>query len=397
MKLTRIFARRAGNCRTCFWLLFALVACAASASGQATPRVVIETSVPMNQPVELVGAEVAGGTYGFTIEKTGFYTAAFDAPAGWLRHLTLKLRNKTDKTILSVTLNGSLAVGEEGEIPMGFDLFFGQEPDESAFTGRAPRGVPGSLAPGQTGDVRWSEAEYAQLEKSLSTKHPVAGYRKMSVFLRDVRFADGTVWTLNGLFRIDPLDPRKWTPVEKQASAAAAGPTLKAGERIVEAPSYKPDSEQDVIVITGIEVAGRQVTPGQPFAAGDDWLRGLTLRFKNISSKPIAYVQFGLSFPEAHYHNGGLGHSLRCGRNVAEGAPNAPDARLLSPGEEAEVIFTDGELHSFRTFAERLNGSADFHRLRLGIASVKFADGTRAFVINPARTLNPSQPAVKSN
>jgi hypothetical protein len=397
MKLTSIFAGRVGNYRTCFWLLFALVACAASASGQVPPRVVVEASFPPNQPVELVGAEVAGGMHNFALEKTGYYTAAFDAPEGWLRHLTLKLRNKTDKTILGVTLNGSLAVGEEGEIPMGFDLFFGQEPDESAFTGRAPRGVPGSLAPSQTGDVRWSEAEYAQLEKFLSTKHPVASYRKMSVFLRDVRFADGTVWTLNGLFRIDPLDPRKWTPVDKQANASAAGPPLKAGERIVEDSSSKPDSDQDVIVITGIEVAGRQVTPGQPFAAGDDWLRGLTLRFKNISSKPITYVQLGLSFPEAHYHNGGIGHSLRYGRNMAEGAPHAPDAKLLSPGEEAEVIFTDGEFHTFRTFAEKLNGSADFHRLRLGIASVKFADGTRAMVINPARTLKPSPPAMKSN
>ena len=398
MKLTRVFNSRVGNCRTCFRLLSAILACAAAASGQAARRVRVETSFPPNQPVEMVGAEVAGGTHNFTKDETGMHAAAFDAPDGWLRHFALKIRNKTDKTILGATLNVSLAVGAEGEVPMGFDLFFGQELDESAFTGRMPRGVPASLAPGQTGDVSWSDTEYAQLEKFLSTKHPVASYRKLGVFLRDVRFDDGTVWTLSGLYRIDPLDPRKWTPVDKQASAAAvAAPVLRAGERIVEFSSPKPDPDPDVIVITGIEVAGRPVTPGEPFAAGDDWLRGFTLRVRNISSKPITYLEIGLSFPEARYHNGGIGHPLRYGRNVAGAHQNAPNPMLLWPGEEAELTFTDEEFHNFRTFAERLNGSADFHMLQVGMASVRFADGTRATVFNPAHTPKPARPAVKDN
>ncbi|HWW74065.1 MAG TPA: hypothetical protein VNZ44_01645, partial [Pyrinomonadaceae bacterium] len=225
MKLTRIFDRRVGSCRTCFWLLSAVLACAASASGQSAQRVVVETTFPLNQPVELVGVEVAGGMHAFTKGGTEMdATAAFDAPDDWLRRLVFKFRNKTDKAILSAALYGSLSAGEDGEVPMGFDLTFGQELDESAFTGRPPQGVPSSLAPGQTGDVSWSEAEYAQLEKFLSTKHPLASYRKMTVHLRDIRFDDGTVWTLSGLYRIDPLDPRKWTRVDKQAEGAAEEP-----------------------------------------------------------------------------------------------------------------------------------------------------------------------------
>lgn len=397
MKLTRIFAGRVGNFRACLWLLFAVMACAASASGQATPRVRIETTFPPNQPVELVGAEVAGRVHAFTKDGAGRDTAAFDAPEGWLRRFVLKFRNKTDKTILSATLGCSFSVGEGGEIPMGSDLFFGQELDESAFTGSRPRGVPGSLAPGQTGDVSWSEAEYARLEKFLSSRHSVASYRKLGVYLREARFADGTVWTLSGLYRIDPLDPRKWTRVDRQADGAAAGPALKAGERIVEVLPSKPDFDPDIVVITGVEVAGRQVTPGQPFAAGDDWLRGLTLRVKNISSKSIAYMEIGLSFPEASYHSGGIGHPLRYGKNFAPGDRSAPDASLLSPGEEAELAFSDGEFHSFRAFAERLSGSANFRRVQLNDARVTFADGTRATVVNPTRTQKPGRPAVKSN
>jgi hypothetical protein len=398
MRLTRIFIGRPGNYRAFFRLLFVVAACAASASGQATQRVVVETNMTLqNHPVEFVAAEVAGSTNNFTKGGPGVLAASFDAPDAWLQHFVLKIRNKTDKTILSATLNGSLAVGEDDEIPMGFVLLFGQELDESAFTGRRPRGTPASLAPGETGDVRLSETDYAQLEKSLTTKYAVASYRKMRVSLSDVRFADGTVWTLSGVFRIDPLDPRRWTPVNNATKVAASEPELKSGERIVEVPSFRNDSDPDVIEITGVEVAGRPVTPGQAFAAGDDWLRGLTLRFRNVSSKPITYVQLNLSFPEAHYHGGGVGQMLRYGWNGAGDGRAAPDAKLLSPGEEAEMIFTDGEFYTFKSFAESLNGAADFHRLRLGTAFIKFADGTRANVINPLRARKPSPHAVKNN
>jgi hypothetical protein len=398
MYLVRIFAGRFGNYRACFLVLSAVVACAASVSGQAAQRVVVETSFPPDQPVELVAAEVAGAAHNFTRGETGTYAAAFDAPGDWLRRIALKVRNKTDKVILSATLDGSLAAGVDGEVPMGFNLLFGQEVDESAYTGRRPGGAPNSLAPGQTGDVSWSEAEYAQLERALSTKHPVASYRRMRVFLREVRFADGTVWTLSGLYRIDPLDPRKWTPVAGQSDgAAAAAPALKPGERVVEVSAFAPDSDPDAIAVTGIEVAGRAVTPGQPFAAGDDWLRGLTLRVKNVSPKPITYMQFSLSFPEARYHSGGVGHTLRYGSNAAAGGGNVPSAALLSPGEEAEVVFTDRDLDTFRAFAERLSGPVNFHRLGLGAAFVKFADGTRATIITPARALRLGRPAARND
>jgi hypothetical protein len=399
MKLTRIFTSRVRGCLTRLCLLFAVAACAATASGRATPRVTVETNKTLlNYPVELVGPEVSGVTHGFTQgEPPGLLVAAFDAPGDWLRHFVLKIRNKSDKTILSARLDGSLAVGEGNEIPAGFDLMFGQELDESAFTGRPPRGTPDSLAPGQTGEVRWSEAEYARLEKLLSSKHAVADFRRMRIYLREVRFADGTVWTLGGLFRIDPLDPRKWTPVDGPPKSAASAIELKPGERIVEVSSFKPDFDPDVLLVTGIEVAGHTVTPGQPFTAGDDWLRGLTVRFRNISAKPITYVQLGFSFPEAHYHDGGLAHTLRYGSYTAGGEQSALAAKMLLPGEEAEMIFTGSDYDAFRGFAEKLNGSADFHRLRMGLALVKFEDGTRATVFDPTRKQKPGAPAAKSN
>jgi hypothetical protein len=399
MRLTRLFTGGASNGRTCLRLPLVVIACAASALGQAARRVTVETNKGLpNYPVELIGVEVAGVPHDFAQgEPPGMLVAAFDAPDDWLRRFALKIRNKTDKTVLSAKLDGSLAVAWNNEIPAGFNLYFGQEMDESALTGWPPHGAPNSLAPGRAGDVRWSEAEYLRLERFLSTMHAVADFRWMRIQLREVRFADGTVWTLSGTYRIDPRDPRKWTPIDKPPKSAAPEVELKAGERVVEAPPYKPDFDPDVLLITGVKVAGRPVALGQPFAAGDDWLRGLAVRFKNISTKPIIYVQLNLSFPEASYHGGGLGQMLRFGRNGSGDECIAPAVKSLSPGEEAEITFTDGDLNNFRSFAEKLNGSADFHRLRLGLASVKFEDCTRATVFDPTRTRQPGTPAVKSN
>ncbi len=364
-----------------------LAACAASAHGQARPPVAVEHVAFKNFPVEMVGVELAGELHNLAEQKPALFGVSFDAPEDWLRHVSFKIRNKTDKTLLSVTLSGSLAVGEAGEIPMGIDLLYGQELDESAFTGRAPRGESRRLAPGETANARWSAAEYTELDRFLSMKRPVASYRRMRLDLREARFEDGTVWSMGKLYRINPLDPRKWTPLDKEETSRAAPPDLKPGERVVEVSSYKPDDDPKTLVISELKVAGQPVTPGRPFFAGEGWLRSLTVRVKNTSAKPILSVQVSFGLPEASYRAGGVGVRLRYGRETATGGRAVPDTKPLLPGEEAELSFTDGEYETQRSFAERRSGVVSFTRVRLGGASVVFVDGTRSFVSNPAHAL----------
>lgn len=355
------------------------------ASGQAQPRVVVE-NVPFNDlPVELVGVEVAGEPHAFAESKPRQFVASFDAPEDWLHQLSFKIRNRSGKTLLSAKLYGTLAVGEAGEVPMGIEALYGQELDESGFTGRVPRGEQRSLAPGETADVRWSEAEYAGLTKFLSTKRPLATYRRMRIDLRQARFDDGTVWEMGRLYRIDPLDPRKWTPLDNKPTAFGAPPLdMKAGERLIEAapPNSKPDPDPHVLVISEIKVAGQPVMPGRPFPAGADWLRNLSVRVKNTSAKPITYVQLNFSLPEARYQSGGVGFHLIYGRNTSGGERAAPDAKRLLPGEETELSFTDADYEMNRGFAQRLSGVTDFSRVRLGMVDVQFEDGTRTFFMS---------------
>lgn len=205
----------------------------------------------------------------------------------------------------------------------------------------------------------------------------------MRIDLREVRFEDGTAWELGNLYRIDPADPRKWTALgERRPGEGERPPDLKPGERLIEDHSGRAARGADTgaLAVTEISVGGQSVTPGRPFVAGADWRRGLTLRVKNISSKPIVFVQISFSMPEARYRAGGLGFSFRYGDSRPEGEGRPADAKTLPPGEEAVLGFADDEYEANRKFVEQLSGLTEITRVRMGTAHVTFADGTKAFV-----------------
>lgn len=363
----------------------------------AQPRVVVENfQVPSRHPVEVIGVDVGGEAHKFAEVKDGeaLVSVSFDAREGWLRQFAFRIRNRSDKAILSVVLHGTLGTGAEGEVPMGIEALYGRELDESAFTGAPPRGDSRRLAPGETAEVRWSADEYESMVRFLTTKHPLAAYRKMRVELREARFEDGTVWALSGLYRIDPNDPRKWTRIDGRPARPAPSPDLKAGERIVELTSLRamlPD-DSEAISVTGIKVNGRSVAPGQPFAAEADWLRTLTVRVRNDSAKPIASVRVSFGFPEASYHGGGLGFRLGYGERMPGREAAAPATKPLLPGEEAELALTGDEYEMNRNFASRRGGVSEISRVSIGTAFVTFADGTRANVSKPVRAQKTAPP-----
>ena len=404
MKRTDTSARklRLGRVALCAALT---VACADAAQAQPAdvaqkeqPRVVVETvKIPSQLPVELLGVTVWGEEHKFAEVTEGQVgvTVSFDAREGWLRQLVFKIRNRSDKAMLHVILSGTLGTGEEGDVPMMIETVHGQELDESALTGRAPRGARAQrLAPGEAAEVRWSADEYEQMVRFLTRKHPLAAYRKLRIDLREARFEDNTVWTMSGLHRIDPNDPRKWTRIDGPPTRPEPTTALKAGERIVEVDSRRsalPD-DSDAIAVTGIRADGQNVVPGQPFPAGPDWLRSLTVRVRNNSAKPIASVSVSFSLPEASYRGGGIGFSLRHGARAAGGGDDA-EAKPLPPGEEMELGFTGEEYEMNRSFAEKAGGVSEISRVIVGHASVVFADGTRAFVSDPLRAKKKAAPA----
>ncbi|MDQ3908434.1 MAG: hypothetical protein M3268_08825 [Acidobacteriota bacterium] len=382
MSIAGSVALKSSFARAC--AVLSIVAAFASASQAQAGR---QVSVVRGQfdgcPVELVAVDVSGEAHAFAGGgPREFPSASFDAPEDWLRGVAVRIKNRSDRTLVFANITGTLAVGEPGEIPMGIDFLFGRGFDESSFTGRPPLGVARSLAPGETAEVTWTEPELARMEKFLATKHAVADYRRMRLEVREAHYDDGTAWSSGRLYRVDPNDPRKWTPLDGKPFGFGESPAaLKPGERVLEVSSYKPASDPEVLAISEIRIAGQPVTPNRAFAAGEDWLRTLTVRVRNISAKPITYVQLNFGLPEAAYHAGGLGFSLQYGRDWTPPSAPVADVRPLLPGEERELSFTDETYESRLDYSRKMSGVTSFSRVRMGGASVQFADGARALVI----------------
>ena len=368
-----------------------LIVClfAVCASGQAKQSVTIGSVRFQPVPVEILGVEVDGTKHKLSEVSPRKFEASFNAPENWLRNMAVIIKNTTDKVVVGVKLQGSLSTGTVGETAMAADMLFGQELDESAFTGRTPHGEPQLLPPGETGAVRRTAAEYEQLVKFLSGKHPADSYRMMRVDVTEVRFDDSTVWSQGKLYRIDPDDPRKWTPIRGDADSRPKTPRLGANEKIITIHNNPRQPTDGALRIIEVKVAGRAVTPNRPFAADDNWLVSLSLRIKNTSAKPIQTARLHLSLPETKYRAGGVGTSLQYGRrSFGRTAPTA--AKSLMPGEEAELSFVTDEFESTRNHI-RTHGGIDIVRhVRLGTAVVTFADGTVVLVSNLFDEAQPS-------
>ena len=363
-----------------------VVACAAAAFAQAeAPVVVVESVLFPNYPVELVAMDVAGKAHAFAPGRPGQFLASFETGEDWLRQFAFRIRNKSDKAITHVTLRAAVGTGEEGDIPLGIDALYGRELDESAYTWRAPRGEPRRLAPGATDEVRLAADEYEKIVSFAATKKQTpADFRKVRLDLNEVYFEDGTVWAMGRSYRIDPNDSRKWTALDgRPLTGAPSLRELRPGERVVEVDPRKSalKDEPGVLAVTEIRVNGQTVAPGQPFAASAGWMRTLTLRVKNLSAKPITFVQINLSLPEASYHAGGLGFVLHY-REARLDGQNPPGAKPLPPGEEADLSFREGDYEHHWKFVTGRSGLTEFSHVRLGYASVNFADGTRASVVS---------------
>lgn len=375
--------------RGCPSALIVVVLFAVGASGQTNKNVAIESVQFPTQPVKIVGFEAGGVSHKFAEISPNKFEASFDAPEDWLRDLAVKIKNRTDKIVVAVKLSAAPSTGAAGGVRMSADMSFGRELDESRFTGRAPHGEPQSLSPGGTGEVRRTAAEYDALVKFLSYKHPPDAYRKMRIDVSEVRFDDDTIWSQGTLYRIDPNDPRKWTPLDAASDTRPKLPKIGANEKLITVHNNPRQPTDGALRIVAIKVAGQIVTPDRPFAADDDWLGNLSLRIKNTSTKPIRTARLQLSLPETRYRAGGVGTSLQYGGTFY--GRTAPDAtKPLMPGEEAELSFAPDEFEGTRNHFSTHGGIDIVRHVRLGTAVVTFVDGTVVLVSNLFDEARPS-------
>lgn len=134
-----------------------------------------------------------------------------------------------------------------------------------------------------------------------------------------------------------------------------------------------PTTEKGLELI-GIFVEGKLITFGKSFTAGDDWLKTLTVKLKNVSGKPISSVRMSFSRPEAKFKDSSLGFSLEFG-SLSGMVDNRATKKIIQPDEEFELTQTEAQYFRGKAFMLDKTGVAIINKLIIGMTMVQFEDG----------------------
>lgn len=154
-------------------------------------------------------------------------------------------------------------------------------------------------------------------------------------------------------------------------AAPGSTPAQQVRDRQLQ-PAFDFTAVQMPVEILSIKLNGRDVQPGEKIQGDDDWLRGLSFTLKNISDKPIAYIDVGLLFPQP---KGVVVYSLNYGVDFPRGdrrGESSPPA--IQPGETLNLVLTKERYTSFRRVLALGGAASSFDTATYYIGRISFED-----------------------
>ena len=124
------------------------------------------------------------------------------------------------------------------------------------------------------------------------------------------------------------------------------------------------------VEIVSIKLNGEEIHPDQRIKGNDDWLHGVSFTLKNISERPIAFVNIGFKFP---LPNGFVVFGLSYGINTSIGdfrRANSPPA--IQPGESVNLALTQQRYQSFHYVLDQAGAPRSFDKAAYYIEMVCF-------------------------
>jgi len=126
--------------------------------------------------------------------------------------------------------------------------------------------------------------------------------------------------------------------------------------------------------IVDIKMANKAVKLGEKLNANDDWLKGLNLKFKNISGKDIIYVEIDLNFPETQSSGYEMSFPLKLGHRPGANNANAP--LRLKANDETSIVLDDVKYDQLVKFIEHRHSISAINNALIATGFIIFADGT---------------------
>jgi len=159
--------------------------------------------------------------------------------------------------------------------------------------------------------------------------------------------------------------------------------TAQTKKRIIDLLSPEsPAKHKDEIdlEIVEIKIAGRPIALGQSFDADDNWLKDMTLRVKNVGTKPIAFFDIGGALFERMDEELAWDQSFRYlfawnwGRDSTRKKKRLKGP-ALKPGESVELTYANADSFQLSTIAQG-KGEGAFCKLEFTAWAIEYIDGT---------------------
>jgi hypothetical protein len=139
------------------------------------------------------------------------------------------------------------------------------------------------------------------------------------------------------------------------ASGSASAQQLTARQL---KPAFDLTKVQMPVEILSIKLKGKEIKPGEKIMGDDDWLLGLSFTLKNISDKPIAYLEMGLHFTHSR---GFVIYYLNYGVDYSRGTPRrAYSPPAIEPGGTLDLVMTKAKYQNFQRILAQTGASPNF-------------------------------------
>lgn len=168
---------------------------------QGGTKKIIREPIINKEPIEIGDVKFKGRAVKFGDDLDGDET--------WLKDVSVKVRNVSDKTITCVSLAFVFPDNVRADAVITHHVFLGRRPDFFPLTSR---NEPLRLAPGESATVSLT----SHLDEIKSLVEPRYGWvgnvNQVAVNLSDALFEDGTLYSGGAVFRRNPdaSSPRKW-------------------------------------------------------------------------------------------------------------------------------------------------------------------------------------------
>lgn len=108
----------------------------------------------------------------------------------------------------------------------------------------------------------------------------------------------------------------------------------------------------------------------------ETWPNDLEIQIKNVSTKPIYFLNIVIEFPDDPAPNGSSGIVLKYGKieNMDIAIVAQPEDEHLEPGEKA--LITIAPIYRKGLMAKQVSNPENFMKMELSFSIISFGDGT---------------------